>query len=235
MLSLFVCMLGNYVSRQLQNVTKVDKPNPYVRWVDRWEPESQVDEGHNQSVPQPLLIYNKVPRSGSGVIRTIIKDLMPKLNFTLDHLPSTNMLLNTYMELDIFQQMYEKAAKALNNSRAFVADCYFNFVDVGVYNLPRDKARPNWINVVREPIERYVSHFYYMSRDWRMQNKVLSPEDAKVIQFLWLISPSFVLICLPKREQTILANLFRFSETYVNLEKCIQFGTFSGFFAIFKP
>ena len=113
-------------------------------------------------------------------MHTIIKDLMSKLNYTFDHLPSSNMLLNTYMELDIFQQMYRKAAKANEKSEGFLADCYFNYVDVGVYGLPREVVRPNWINVVREPISRYVSHFYYMARDWRMQNKVLAPEDAKV-------------------------------------------------------
>ena len=61
-----------------------------------------------------------------------------------------------------------------------MADCYFNFVDIGAYGLTRQMSRPNWINVVREPVSRFVSHFYYMSRDWRMQNKVLQPEDAKV-------------------------------------------------------
>ena len=76
--------------------------------------------------------------------------------------------------------LYRKAAKANEKSEGFLADCYFNYVDVGVYGLPREIVRPNWINVVREPISRYVSHFYYMARDWRMQNKVLAPEDAKV-------------------------------------------------------
>ena len=84
------------------------------------------------------------------------------------------------MELDIFQNMYHKAAESMENTEGYVAECYFNFVDVGVYNISRRVARPNWINVIREPISRYVSHFYYMARDWRMQNKVLSPEDAKV-------------------------------------------------------
>ena len=94
------------------------------------------------------------------------------------------MLLNTHMELKIFQQMYQQAANALeqnySSSNGFMADCYFNFVDIGAYGLTRQMSRPNWINVVREPISRFVSHFYYMSRDWRMQNKVLQPEDAKV-------------------------------------------------------
>ena len=76
--------------------------------------------------------------------------------------------------------MYRKAAKLTENSNGFLADCYFNYVDVGIYSLPRESVRPNWFNVVREPISRYVSHFYYMARDWRMQNKVLAPEDAKV-------------------------------------------------------
>ena len=117
---------------------------------------------------------------GSGVIHTIIKDLMNKLNYTIDYLPSSNMLLNTYKELDIFQQMYTKAAKSTENYDGLLAECYFNYVDVGIYGLPREAVRPNWINVVREPISRYISHFYYMARDWRMQNKVLAPEDAKV-------------------------------------------------------
>ena len=73
----FIYSPGNYVARHLQNVTKVDKPNPYVRWVDRWESipdtwkptsdESKTDSGRNCSVPQPLLVYNKVPRVSKNV------------------------------------------------------------------------------------------------------------------------------------------------------------------------
>ena len=73
-----------------------------------------------------------------------------------------------------------KATVAMQYTNGFMADCYFNYVDVGAYGLPRQMSRPNWINVVREPISRFISHFYYMSRDWRMQNKVLPPEEAKV-------------------------------------------------------
>ena len=45
----------------------MDKPNPYVRWVDRWEPlteawQPESTSGRNCSVRQPLLVYNKVPR-----------------------------------------------------------------------------------------------------------------------------------------------------------------------------
>ncbi len=170
--------------KQLQNVTIVDKPNPYARWVDRWEPlpQSQDDDNvnTNKSVPQPILVYNKVPRCGSGVVHTIMSDLSKKSNITLTRLPSSSMLLNTHNELQILQELYSKATTALEVSNGYIAECYFNYVDVGAYNLPRASARPNWINVVREPISRYVSHFYYMSRDWRMQNQVLSPEDAKV-------------------------------------------------------
>jgi hypothetical protein len=119
------------------------------------------------------------------VIHTVIKELTTGLNYTFDHLPSSNMLLNTHYELEIFQQMYRKAAKAMETKDGFVADCYFNYVDIGVYNLSRDWVRPNWINVVREPISRYVSHFYYMARDWRMQNKILAPDDAKVKIIVW--------------------------------------------------
>ena len=58
---------GNQITRHLQNVTNVDKPNPYVRWADRWEPipeawQPQSTSGRNCSVRQPLLVYNKVPR-----------------------------------------------------------------------------------------------------------------------------------------------------------------------------
>ena len=59
--------LGNQITRHLQNVTNVDKPNPYVRWADRWEPipeawQPESTSGRNCSVRQPLLVYNKVPR-----------------------------------------------------------------------------------------------------------------------------------------------------------------------------
>ena len=51
------------------------------------------------------------------------------------------MLLNTYMELDIFQQMYRKAANSMQYTDGFMADCYFNYVDVGAYGLPRSYSQ----------------------------------------------------------------------------------------------
>ena len=59
---------GNYIAKHLENVSNVDKPNPYLRWTDRWEPlpENYIPNydyhGQNRSVPQNLLVYNKVPR-----------------------------------------------------------------------------------------------------------------------------------------------------------------------------
>ena len=51
-----------------QDVINEDKPNPYLRWTDRWEPlpddfvPNYEYHGQNRSVPQSILVYNKVPR-----------------------------------------------------------------------------------------------------------------------------------------------------------------------------
>ena len=69
---MFSLTIGEYIAKHLQNVTKIDKPNPYVRWVDRWEPISEEwkpihdksikNSMQNSSVSRPILVYNKVPR-----------------------------------------------------------------------------------------------------------------------------------------------------------------------------
>ena len=69
-LKLLFFQIGHYIAEHLQNVLNVDKPNPYLRWTDRWEPISDDYvpnagyDGQNRSVPQHILIYNKVPRVG---------------------------------------------------------------------------------------------------------------------------------------------------------------------------
>ena len=57
-------------------------------------------------------------------------------------------------ELAFLQDLYAE------DSPVFGMDQHFFFIDAAAYGLP-GKSAPNWINVVREPVERFASLFRY--------------------------------------------------------------------------
>ena len=49
-----------------------------------------------------IIIFFIFKKAGSGVIHTIVKELTSKLNYTFDHLPSSNMFITRFTFLNLF-------------------------------------------------------------------------------------------------------------------------------------
>ena len=78
-------------------------------------------------------------------------------------------------------ELYEKS-----RNENFVFDRHLYFIDTEILSIPR-VLRPNWINVVRDPIDRFVSLYYYLtSSNDRM------PEIVEVIVIIIIIISSFL-------------------------------------------
>ena len=104
----------------------------------------------------PLVIYNRVPKTGSSTMQDL---LWLQVNET---------------DLFAYEQVYEywhranskaeeeemvKEWKEIQNTTVWEKHLYF--IDTSRYDL---EFKANWINIVRDPIDRYISEFYFLRR-----------------------------------------------------------------------
>ncbi|XP_039271717.2 uronyl 2-sulfotransferase-like [Styela clava] len=108
---------------------------------------------HNK---MPLVIYNRVPKCGSTTIVWLIKALGSRLGFkTISHnWPHVQQILTE----DEQKNLVENVTTAANGA-ASIFIRHLHFVDFEKFS---SSVKPIYINVIRNPIERFISHYYYM-------------------------------------------------------------------------
>ena len=101
------------------------------------------------------MIYNRVPKTGSSTVQNLLALQSDIYNFT--YYPSdsywdrVNSVKNE-IEMIKFWKSYPATSEAL------FYDQHIYFIDVETYDK---EFEVNWINIVRDPIERFISEFYY--------------------------------------------------------------------------
>ena len=65
----------------------------------------------------------------------------------------------------------------VNQHKPFVYDRHFYHVDFALYGV-RPQDAPAYVNLVRDPIERFVSYFHYMRRENRWEGKLDKPPQV---------------------------------------------------------
>ncbi|XP_059078770.1 heparan sulfate 2-O-sulfotransferase 1-like [Tigriopus californicus] len=126
----------------------------------------------NRSIPRQRLIYNRVPKCASSTMQSVITFLGLRNNFD-------------YRASNIFWKRLQSTSeerhwiRAVNQEiqglqRPLVTDRHFYFVDLEQYG----SERVNWINIVRDPIERLISEFYYLRHPKRWMNQSRRPSQT---------------------------------------------------------
>ena len=109
-----------------------------------------------------VLIYNRVPKTGSSTVQNLFALQSDVYNFT--YYPSdsywdrVNSVKNE-MELIQFLKNYP--------TDYLIYDQHTYFIDIDAYDK---EFKVNWINIVRDPIERFISEFYYNRQEERWKN-----------------------------------------------------------------
>jgi hypothetical protein len=106
------------------------------------------------------IVYNRIAKAGSTALSSIILLLSKKNNFTV-------VMDNNYFPSNA--TLYDRLVSLPPNS-VYINHC--NFVE----NLPSDFE---WINVVREPVERDASFYYYTVSDVRGTNAEKALRERK--------------------------------------------------------
>ncbi|XP_042893632.1 heparan sulfate 2-O-sulfotransferase hst-2-like [Penaeus japonicus] len=100
-----------------------------------------------------FLVYNRVPKCGSATMLRLIRSLSRRHGFTLNNMRDTGLThMAREQQLKLAEWTFNRPE---HQSHFFFKHIYFiNFTKLGY-------MEPSWINVVRHPISRYISHYYY--------------------------------------------------------------------------
>ena len=126
----------------------------------------------NNSNESGLLIYNKIEKASSTTVASYMFRFAAQNNFTHKHNPFGRFYMTEDMNTE---RLFLKSHYAYPK-KPFSSDEHIMFVNaVEDYGF-EEHERPNWINVVRPPIDRLVSLFYFFKRKKKKENpkKVLS-------------------------------------------------------------
>ncbi|XP_066963123.1 LOW QUALITY PROTEIN: uncharacterized protein [Macrobrachium rosenbergii] len=133
---------------------------------DEYGDTEAVDLGGRFNVTPPdasVVIYNRVPKCASSTMQTILRRLSKHLNF--EHVSS---LIYDHHQLtrDEQEKLVENLTTSLTAapSHALSYDrhlYYTNFTGLGM-------NPPVYINIVRDPVERFISSFYYRRSEERL-------------------------------------------------------------------
>ena len=124
----------------------------------------------NNSNESGLLIYNKIEKASSTTVASYMFKFAAQNNFTHKHNPFGRYYMTEDMKTErkFLKHHYGYPKKP------FSTDQHIVFVNaVEDYGF-EEHERPNWINVVRPPIERLVSLFYFF------KEKKESPKQALI-------------------------------------------------------
>ena len=103
-----------------------------------------------------MVIYNRVPKTGSTTLTGLAYDLCGRNKFNVLHLNTSKnshvlSLSDQYRFAHNVSGWYQKHPGLFHGHLA-----YYDFAAFGVSKMPI------WINVVREPIDRLVSYYYFL-------------------------------------------------------------------------
>ena len=115
--------------------------------------------GRVSVVSSRLLLFNRVAKVGSQSLTRLMAELSKRRSYSLE----VDQRLEEQYNLAPWDQveLAERLA-ALPNPTVWVR--HLNFIDFNALGL----ANPQWLGLVRDPVERVISNFYYRRAGWNI-------------------------------------------------------------------
>ena len=167
------------------------------------DPSAKLSNNTNES---GILIYNKIEKASSTTVASYMFKFAAQNNNTHKHCPFGHFYMTDNMktEREFLKKHYDYPKKP------FSTDQHIVFVNaVEDYGF-EEYERPNWINFVRQPIERLVSLFYFFKHPQEDANILLT----KVLQE---IAANNTGVSIPKKD--LVATAFKSNKIQKEISK----------------
>jgi len=161
-----------FVERKHQSRELNTAPEPYYGKLD------PNDLNNTKNAKKDILFFNRVPKVGSQTAMELMKTLSVKNNFHYhkDRTQKVETIKLTYNE----EKWLSNLINYFDAPAVYVKHvCYVNFTQ---FNLPD----PIYINLVRDPVERVISWYYYVRAPWYFVERKRAFPDLPLPNPNWL-------------------------------------------------
>ncbi|KAI9581444.1 hypothetical protein GQX74_012769 [Glossina fuscipes] len=136
------------------------------------------DLNNTRKAKMELVFFNRVPKVGSQTFMELLRRLSERNNFQFNR-DAVQKVETIRLAEDQQQEMAEVISDLPVPSVFIKHVCYTNF---SKFNLPI----PIYINVVRDPVERVISWFYYVRAPWYFVERKAAFPDLPLPHPGWL-------------------------------------------------
>lgn len=161
---LFVILI--YFIRQLTSESSDTEYVPFEQDNGRWPVRSQsalndIDRAENGVhsggyMDDVIVIYNRVPKTGSTSFVGLAYDLYGANRF---HIAHVNVTKNSHILSTVDQMRFANNLTRWNAMKPCLYHGHMAYVDFSKFGI---SSKPLYINIIREPLDRLVSYYYFV-------------------------------------------------------------------------
>ncbi|XP_004526814.2 heparan sulfate 2-O-sulfotransferase pipe isoform X1 [Ceratitis capitata] len=175
-------LTGNHInsreSARRDNINTLHGTYQYLKSTGQMQSLNALELNNTRKAELDLVFFNRVPKVGSQTFMELLRRLSERNNFQFHR--DAVQKVETIRLADDQQQELAEVISDLPEPSVFIKHvCYTNFTK---FNLPM----PIYVNVVRDPIERVISWFYYVRAPWYFVERKAAFPDLPLPHPAWL-------------------------------------------------